>query len=131
MNCVETCHITSFLCLPQDQMPLLTFILMGSLTLISMVMTCFIPETRNKVMAETAIEVEMAVVRSEQRDDSQVTEKSKDHNIKEDMDKGKEFDLVSKKFPSSSSGSSSKPNLETEKGVSTFVFAEDDVVSKL
>ncbi|GFS07912.1 solute carrier family 22 member 21 [Elysia marginata] len=39
-----------------DDMPLFTFILMGSLTLISMVITCFIPETRNKVMAETVQE---------------------------------------------------------------------------
>ncbi|GFO30692.1 solute carrier family 22 member 21 [Plakobranchus ocellatus] len=36
-----------------DQMPLFTFILMGTLTLASMILTCFIPETKDKVMAET------------------------------------------------------------------------------
>lgn len=39
-----------------DEMPLFTFILMGSLTLMSMVLVCFIPETKDKVMAETVCE---------------------------------------------------------------------------
>ena len=37
-------------------MPLFTYALMGSLTIVSMVITWFIPETRNKVMAETVHE---------------------------------------------------------------------------
>ena len=46
-------------------MPLFTFILMGTLTLISMVMTCFIPETKNKVMAETVHEQQQKGVAEE------------------------------------------------------------------
>ncbi|GFR66926.1 hypothetical protein ElyMa_005570900 [Elysia marginata] len=40
-------------------MPLLAFILMGSLTLICTVLTYFIPETRNKAMTETVEDNEM------------------------------------------------------------------------
>ncbi|GFS06894.1 solute carrier family 22 member 21 [Elysia marginata] len=49
-----------------DEMPLLAFILMGSLTLICTVLTYFIPETRNKAMTETVGEHEMFDSRSKQ-----------------------------------------------------------------
>ncbi|RUS75783.1 hypothetical protein EGW08_016444, partial [Elysia chlorotica] len=49
-----------------DHMPLFTFILMTSMTLASMVITCFIPETRNKVMAETVHEQTVGASGSEQ-----------------------------------------------------------------
>ncbi|RUS80327.1 hypothetical protein EGW08_011928 [Elysia chlorotica] len=39
-----------------DEMPLFAYILMGTLTLVSTISTCFLPETRNKVMAETVQE---------------------------------------------------------------------------
>ncbi|GFS05639.1 hypothetical protein ElyMa_006525300 [Elysia marginata] len=37
----------------KEELPLLTFVIMGIMALISMAMTYFWPETRNKIMAET------------------------------------------------------------------------------
>ncbi|RUS89292.1 hypothetical protein EGW08_002966 [Elysia chlorotica] len=82
-----------------DDMPLFTFILMGSLTLVSMVITCFIPETRNKVMAETvrAQTVEAGgseqVFRSENEKNGREPKDSKGHNS------GHDLDFTSQKLP--------------------------------
>ena len=52
-------HLHPSLCISfQDEMPLFAYILMGTLhlTLLSTISTCFLPETLDKVMAETVQE---------------------------------------------------------------------------
>ena len=111
-------------------MPLFTFILMGALTLASMVITCFIPETRNKVMAETVCEQTSAGTGSKQakRRDSEI--KPKESKICIDGHRGNDLDPASQKLPSlvgsftDSTPLSADPNTNPETGVSNYGYTD-------
>ena len=108
-----------YLCSSQDDMPLFTFILMGSLSFISVLGTAFLPETRNKVMEETTLKQNNGTTTEEER-------KSKD------LEKNRlDLDLYPQRLPKFSGEKPTPSGHDAEKGVSNAAYSSTPESSRL
>ncbi|KAK3775405.1 hypothetical protein RRG08_013250 [Elysia crispata] len=113
-----------------DQMPLFTFILMGAMTLVSMVITCFVPETQNKVMAETVHEQTMGAAGSQQVPGADNSEVPRDSPESGHGNEKNGLELDSQKLPSFVSGFMDSIPLRSDsennakKGVSNYGYTD-------